>query len=74
MGWQQRVMLMNGELVPFADARIHPLSLAVTYACTVFEGLRKERHGKPAHKNTYVQWALDRIASQVAEFNKRLTE
>lgn len=40
MGWQQRFMLMNGELVPFADARIHPLSLAVTYACTVFEGIR----------------------------------
>ena len=41
--------------------------------CTaIFEGLSKERHRKLAHKNTYVQWALDRIASQIAEFNKKL--
>jgi branched-chain amino acid aminotransferase len=32
--------MMNGELLPFEDARLHPLSLAVTYATTVFEGLR----------------------------------
>jgi branched-chain amino acid aminotransferase len=38
--WTPRTLLMNGELVPFAAARIHPLSLAVTYATTVFEGLR----------------------------------
>ena len=38
----------------------------------VFDGLSKERHGKLAHKNTYVQWALDRIASQIGEFNKKL--
>jgi branched-chain amino acid aminotransferase len=32
--------MMNGELMPFGEARLHPLSLAVTYAITVFEGLR----------------------------------
>jgi branched-chain amino acid aminotransferase len=32
--------MMNGELLPFDDAGLHPLSLAVTYATTVFEGLR----------------------------------
>ncbi|NIA07036.1 MAG: hypothetical protein GWP14_05280 [Actinobacteria bacterium] len=42
------------------------------FCATIFEGLSKERHGKLAHSNTYVQWALDRIASQIAEFNKKL--
>jgi branched-chain amino acid aminotransferase len=32
--------MMNGELLPFAEAGLHPLSLAVTYATTVFEGVR----------------------------------
>lgn len=31
---------MNGKLLPFNDAGLHPLSLAVTYATTVFEGVR----------------------------------
>ncbi|CAN5729048.1 branched-chain amino acid transaminase [soil metagenome] len=38
--WQATTIMMDGELMPFADARLHPLSLAVTYATTVFEGLR----------------------------------
>lgn len=38
--WQPTTIMMDGELMPFADARLHPLSLAVTYATTVFEGLR----------------------------------
>jgi branched-chain amino acid aminotransferase len=38
--WSPKLIMVNGELLPFADARIHPLSLAVTYAITVFEGLR----------------------------------
>jgi len=38
--WTPKLIMMNGELLPFAEARIHPLSLAVTYAITVFEGLR----------------------------------
>ena len=38
--WKSDIIMMNGELMPFADASIHPLSLAVTYATTVFEGLR----------------------------------
>jgi branched-chain amino acid aminotransferase len=42
--WQPRLIMMDGELMPFADARLHPLSLAVTYATTVFEGLRAYRH------------------------------
>jgi len=42
--WQARMIIVNGELMPFADARIHPLSLAVAYATTVFEGLRAYRN------------------------------
>lgn len=42
--WQARTIMMDGELMPFAEARIHPLSLAVTYATTVFEGVRAYRH------------------------------
>ncbi len=38
--WQPNLIMVNGELMPFAEARIHPLSLAVTYATTVFEGIR----------------------------------
>ena len=38
--WQPRQIMMNGDLVPFAEASLHPLSLAVTYAATVFEGVR----------------------------------
>ena len=32
--------MQEGDLVPFADARIHPLSLSVAYATTIFEGVR----------------------------------
>ena len=38
--WQPKQIMMNGELMPLEDARLHPLSLAVTYAATVFEGVR----------------------------------
>jgi len=38
--WQPKKIMMNGDLMPFDDARLHPLSLAVAYATTVFEGLR----------------------------------
>ncbi|MDE0413402.1 MAG: branched-chain amino acid aminotransferase, partial [Gammaproteobacteria bacterium] len=41
--WQPRQIMMNGELMPLKDARLHPLSLAVTYAATVFEGVRAYR-------------------------------
>lgn len=41
--WQPKLIMMNGELMPLADARLHPLSLAVTYAATVFEGVRAYR-------------------------------
>jgi len=42
--WEPRVIMQNGELIPFADARVHPLSLGMAYATTVFEGLRAYRN------------------------------
>jgi branched-chain amino acid aminotransferase len=33
-------ILVDGELVPFDDAKVHVLAPAVTYALTVFEGIR----------------------------------
>jgi branched-chain amino acid aminotransferase len=53
--WQARTIMMNGELMPFEQASIHPLSLAVTYACTVFEGLRAYKLESPG------QFALFRL-------------
>ncbi|MCU0757890.1 MAG: hypothetical protein MUF07_01640, partial [Steroidobacteraceae bacterium] len=57
---------MNGRLLPFAEAAIHPLSLAVTYATTVFEGLR-------AYRVTTTDEAAPRFALfRFAEHVKRL--
>ncbi|MBL8385172.1 MAG: aminotransferase class IV [Burkholderiales bacterium] len=42
--WQARTIMVNGELMPFAQASVHPLSLGMAYATTVFEGLRAYHH------------------------------
>lgn len=42
--WQPRVIMQNGELLPYAEARVHPMSMAMTYATTVFEGMRAYRN------------------------------
>ena len=42
--WQPSVIMQNGELLPYAEARVHPMSLAMTYATAVFEGLRAYRN------------------------------
>ncbi len=42
--WQPKLIMVDGELVPFADAAVHPLSLGMAYATTVFEGLRAYRN------------------------------
>lgn len=57
--WEARTIMMDGELMPFAEARLHPLSLAVTYATTVFEGLRAYRHPQTG------AFALFRLAEHV---------
>jgi branched-chain amino acid aminotransferase len=57
--WQPKQIMMNGELMPFADASLHPMALAVTYAATVFEGIRAYHH--PASG----QFALFRLEEHV---------
>lgn len=42
--WQATKIMQNGEIMPYADARIHPMALGMTYATTVFEGLRAYRN------------------------------
>lgn len=42
--WQPSVIMQNGELLPYAEARIHPMTLGMTYATAVFEGLRAYRN------------------------------
>ena len=47
-----RDLYLNGELVPYADARIHVQSTAIKYGRSVFEGLRA--YWNPAHEELYV--------------------
>jgi branched-chain amino acid aminotransferase len=41
--WQPTRILVNDELVSFESAGVHPLSLGMAYATTVFEGIRAYR-------------------------------
>ena len=52
---------------------IHHLTVG-RFCATIYEGLSQERHGRMAHKNTYVQWGLDHISNQIAEFNAILNK
>jgi len=57
-----RYLYLNGELVPYADAKIHVQSGAVKYGGSVFEGLRA--YWNPAHEELYVfrlQEHIDRL-------------
>lgn len=42
--WQARIIIHNGQAIPFEAARIHPLALGVAFGVAVFEGLRAYRH------------------------------
>jgi branched-chain amino acid aminotransferase len=42
--WQARSIIHNGQAIPFAEARIHPLAVGVAFGIAVFEGLRAYRH------------------------------
>lgn len=35
-----RLLMMNGRLIPYADARVHVLSTAMKYAASVYEAMR----------------------------------
>ncbi len=47
-----RFVYLDGELVPYGEARIHVQSAAVKYGASVFEGLRA--YWNPAHEELYV--------------------
>jgi branched-chain amino acid aminotransferase len=71
-----RYVYLNGELVPYADARIHVQSTAVTYGGSVFEGLRA--YWNPAHEELYVfrlQEHIDRLlgSMRLMRMEHRLT-
>ena len=42
--WQPTVILQNDQLRPYAQASVHPMSLGMTYATALFEGLRAYRN------------------------------
>ena len=42
--WQPKIILQNDKLLPYAQASVHPMSLGMTYATAVFEGLRAYRN------------------------------
>ncbi len=42
--WQPQWIVQNGKLLPWNEARLHPMNMAVTYATCVFEGIRAYRH------------------------------
>jgi branched-chain amino acid aminotransferase len=61
-----RYLYLNGQLVPYADARIHVQSGAVKYGGSVFEGLRA--YWNPAHEELYVfrlKEHIDRLFSSM---------
>mgnify|MGYP000032076139 CR=1 FL=1 len=49
MGIESRLIWMDGELIPFADATVHVLSHTLHYGLGVFEGIRayKQPNGRP---------------------------
>jgi branched-chain amino acid aminotransferase len=64
MAWQPRFMIQNGALIAWEDGRIHPHALAVTYAATVFEGIRAYRHPRTG---AYSVFRLDEHLARLAQ-------
>ncbi len=60
--WRAEKILVNGKLMPFHEAGIHPLSLAVAYATTIFEGIRAYHDAQTGTFNLFrVQEHLERL-------------
>src|SRR5689334_19836403 len=45
-GQRPRFLFFDGEIVPYADARVHVLSTVFKYAAAVFEGIRAYHNEK----------------------------
>lgn len=73
--WTPEWVVSDGEIIRYADAKIHPLSLAVTYATTVFEGIRAYRHPE---EGTYSFFRLRehierlQVGMKVMRFDRRI--
>ena len=60
--WQAKQIIQNGRLMPWDEARLHPLSVAVAYACCVFEGMRAYRHPETGKLSVFrMEEHLDRL-------------
>ena len=65
---QASLIWMNGEFVPYEDAKVHVLTHALHYGTGVFEGVRAERVG-----GARVRHRLDReLHHRVARFGGRI--
>jgi len=64
MAWTPRYLIQNGAMIPWADGRLHPHSMAVTYAATVFEGIRAYRHPTTGG---YAVFRLDEHLARIAQ-------
>ncbi len=64
MAWSPKFMIQNGAMIPWAEGRIHPHALAVTYAATVFEGIRAYRH---PDTGAYAVFKLDEHLARIAQ-------
>lgn len=64
MAWSAKFMIQNGKLIPWAEGHIHPHALAVTYAATVFEGIRAYRH---PDTGAYAVFKLDEHLARIAQ-------
>lgn len=45
-GQRPRFLFMDGNIIPYADAKVHVLSVVVKYAAAVFEGIRAYHNEK----------------------------
>ena len=64
MAWTPKYLIQNGAIIPWADGRLHPHSMAVTYAATVFEGIRAYRHPTTG---AYAVFRLDEHLARIAQ-------
>lgn len=64
MAWTPKFMIQNGNLIRWEDGRLHPHSMAVTYAATVFEGIRAYRH---PGTGGYAVFRLDEHLARIAQ-------
>lgn len=62
VGQHPRFLFIDGKVVPYADAKVHVLSVVVKYAAAVFEGIRAYHNEKTGQLYIFrLQDHLDRL-------------